>query len=96
MIKCDASEKGFGAALLQEGQPVAFASRTLTDTKTRYVQIEKEMLAIVFAAEKFNQYTFGYSVIVQSDHKPLGIILKTSLFSAPTCLQGMINVTAAV
>ena len=55
MIQCDASEKGLGAALLQEGQPIAFASRALTDTETRYAQIEKEMLAIVFAAEKFDQ-----------------------------------------
>ena len=68
MIQCDASEKGLGAALLQEGQPIAFASRALTDTETRYAQIEKEMLAIVFAAKKFDQYTFGHSVTVQSDH----------------------------
>ena len=83
MIQCDASEKGLGAALLQEGQPIAFASRALTDTETRYAQIEKEMLAIVFAAEKFDQYTFGHSVTVQSDHKPLESILKKPLFSAP-------------
>ena len=70
MIQCDASEKGLGAALLQEGQPIAFASRALTDTETRYAQIEKEMLAIVFAAEKFDQYTFGHSVTVQSDKNP--------------------------
>ena len=90
MIQCDASEKGLGAALLQEGQPIVFASRALTDTETRYAQIEKEMLAIVFAAEKFDQYTFGHSVTVQPDHKPLERILKKLLFSAPKRLQGMI------
>ena len=89
MIQCDASDKGLGAALLQEGQPIAFASRALTDTETRYVQIEKEMLAIVFATEKFDQYTFGHSVTVQSDHTPLESILKKPLFSAPKRLQGM-------
>ena len=41
MIQCGASEKGLGAALLQEGQPIAFASRALTDTETRYAQIAK-------------------------------------------------------
>ena len=48
------------------------------------------MLAIVFAAEKFDQYTFGHNVTVQSDHKPLERILKKPLFSAPNRLQGMI------
>ena len=48
------------------------------------------MLAIVFAAEKFDQYTFGHSVTVQSDHKPLESILKKPLFSAPKRWQGMI------
>ena len=57
MIACDASDKGIGAAVLQEGQPIAFASRALTDTETRYAHIEKEMQPIVFAAEKFDQYT---------------------------------------
>ena len=40
-IQCDASEKGLGAVVLQKGQPVAFASRALTDTESRYAQIEK-------------------------------------------------------
>ena len=35
-IQCDASEKGLGAAVLQKGQPVAFASHALTDTESRY------------------------------------------------------------
>ena len=53
MIQCDGSEKGLGAALPQDGKPVAFASRALTDTETRYAQIEKELLAIVFSVEFF-------------------------------------------
>ena len=48
-IQCDTSQAGLGAALMQGGQPVAYASRALTDTETRYAQIEKELLAIVFA-----------------------------------------------
>ena len=40
-VQCDASKTGLGVALLQDGQPLAFASRTLTDTETRYAHIEK-------------------------------------------------------
>lgn len=38
-LQCDASEKGLGAALLQDERPIAFASRALTETETRYAQI---------------------------------------------------------
>ena len=55
-LKGDASETGLGVALLQNGQPVAFTSRTLTDTEQRYEQIEKECRAIVFACDKFDYY----------------------------------------
>ena len=48
-LQCDASHTGLGAALLWLQQPVSFASRALTQTETRYAQIEKELLAIVFA-----------------------------------------------
>ena len=40
-IQCDASEKGLGATLLQHGQPVCFASRSLSKAKQNYAQIEK-------------------------------------------------------
>ena len=52
MLQCDASDTGLGATLLQNGQPVAYASRSLTHTERDYAQIEKELLAIVFGAEK--------------------------------------------
>lgn len=59
VIQCDASQSGLGAALLQDDKPISYASRALTPTETRYAQIEKEMLAVVFARTKFHQYTFG-------------------------------------
>ena len=69
-IQCNASEKGMGATLLQNGQPVAFASRTLTPVEQRYAQTEKECLAIV--CTKFSQYITRRELItVESDHKPL-------------------------
>ena len=88
-IQCDASQNGLGAALLQNGKPIEYASRSLTDTETRYAQIEKEMLAIVFSLERFNQYTFGRHVHIESDHKPLEMILQKPLARAPRRLQLM-------
>jgi hypothetical protein len=58
-ISADSSKSGLGAVCLPEGQPVAYASRALSPTQQRYAQIEKELLAIVFACEKFHQYIFG-------------------------------------
>ena len=47
-IQVDASQVGLGAALLQNGKPVAFASKALTKTECRYANIERETLATVF------------------------------------------------
>ena len=46
-LQCDASMHGLGACLMQDGHPVAYASRSLSPTEVQYVQIEKELLAIV-------------------------------------------------
>eukprot|EP00731_Ephydatia_muelleri_P007912 Em0004g250a len=70
------------AVLLQENKPIAYASRALTDTEKRYAQIEKQLLAVVYALEKFNQYVYGKTVQVESDHKPLESITKKSLCQA--------------
>ena len=46
-LQCDASESGLGAVIMQEGKPVGFSSRALTNTEKNYAQIEKELLSIV-------------------------------------------------
>ena len=74
---------------MQNGHPIAYASRALTETGSHYAQIEKEMLAIVFSVEKFNDYTFGRKTIAHTDHKPLELIVKKPLHRAPKRLQGM-------
>ena len=86
-LQSDASDTGLGAVPTQNGQPIAFASRAWSDAKTRYVQIEKELLAVVFGLEKFHQYTYGRPVTVQSDHKPLEVIVKKPVYEAPKRLQ---------
>ena len=63
-LENDASEYGIGSALFQDDRPIAFSSRTLTDTETRYAQIEKEMLAVAHGLSKFHHYTYGWDVHV--------------------------------
>ena len=86
-VQADASQRGLGACLVQEGKPITFTSKSLTDTETRYANIERELLAIVFACQHFNTYVLGRQFTVESDHKPLEMIHQKSLASAPPRLQ---------
>lgn len=71
-------------------QPVAYSSKSLTPTEQRYVQIEKECLAIVEAFNKFDQWLLGKSdITVHTDHQPLQSIFQKDLASAPKRLQKM-------
>jgi len=74
-VSADASSYGLGAVLTQEMEskwrPVAYASRSMTDTEKRYAQIEKEALAITWACKKFSDYILGKSITIETDHKPL-------------------------
>lgn len=76
VVAADASNSGIGSCIFhkfQDGSMKAIyhASRSLTDTEKKYSQIEKEALALVFAAKKFHRMIYGRPVIFQSDHKPL-------------------------
>jgi len=88
-IQTDASQSGLGSCLLQQGRPVAYASRALTSAEQNYSQIEKETLAICFACTKFHQYIYGKTVTVHTDHKPLEIIMKKPIAKAAPRLQRM-------
>ena len=51
-------------------RPVAYASRAMTPTEQRYSQIEKEALATTWSLKRFNDYLYGMSFNVETDHKP--------------------------
>ena len=70
-IQVDASQVCLGVVLLQNHKPVAFVSKALTKAKCHYANIEREMLAVVFRAERFRTYNYGRSFTIKSDHKPL-------------------------
>ena len=93
-VQADASLRGLGACLIQKqkgkDQPIAFASKSLTDAETRYANIERELLAIVFACQRFSTYLLGRSFVAESDHKPLEMIAMKNLANAPPCLQRML------
>ena len=90
-LQCDASQHGLGAAMMQNDQPVVYASRALTTAEARYAQIEKELLAIVFACDHFDAYIYGCErVNVETDHQPLEMIVRKPVNCAPKRLQRML------
>lgn len=89
-LEVDASQKGLGAALTQNNKPVAFGSKTLTECQSRYSNIEREMLAIVYGIQRYHTYLYGKPFIVVTDHKPLVAICTKPLHAAPPRLQRML------
>lgn len=84
-ISADVSPYGLGAVLFQQQhddkwKPVAFTSQTMTETERRFSQIEKKVLALVWACEKFSDYSIRKSILLETDHKPpVPLLGKTSL-----------------
>ena len=76
IIASDSSRFGLGAAIFQIQEsgarlPIAYASRALTGTESRYAAIEQEALGVTWAAEKFSNYVLGKDIVIETDHKPL-------------------------
>ncbi|XP_030505517.2 uncharacterized protein LOC115720508 [Cannabis sativa] len=74
-LMCDASDFAIGAVLGQRKNKIFhsiyYASKTLVDAQINYTTTEKELLAVVFAFEKFRSYLVGTKVIVYTDHSAI-------------------------
>nr|GEY99463.1 reverse transcriptase domain-containing protein [Tanacetum cinerariifolium] len=74
-LMCDASDFAVGAVLGQRIEkhfrPIHYASKTMTEAESNYTTTEKEMLAIVYAFEKFRSYLIMNKIIVYTDHSAL-------------------------
>ena len=76
---CDASNHSVGAVLGQRKDRVPhviyYASKALNAAQKNYTTTEKELLAIVYALDKFRQYLLGTKVIVFSDHAAIRYLM---------------------
>ena len=94
VLQTDYSEDGLGAVLVQEGKPIRFGSKAVSDSEMDYAPIEGEMLGIVYGINKFHHYLYGRRFTVECDHKPLHHIHKKNLSLAPPRLRGMLRSVA--
>ena len=78
-IMCDASDFAIGAVLGQKDEKVFkaiyYASKTFNEAQKNYSTTEKEMLAIVFACEKFRPYILGSHVVIHTDHATIKYLM---------------------
>ncbi|GJU79732.1 reverse transcriptase domain-containing protein [Tanacetum coccineum] len=74
-LMCDASDFALGAVLGQRHEkhfrPIHYASKTMNEAESRYTTTEKEMLAVVYAFEKFRSYLVMNKCTVYTDHSAL-------------------------
>ena len=79
LLQTDASDKALGAVLMNHDKhPVAFISRKLKQYEVRYSVTDKELLAIVWAVKKLENYLLGQKFCIETDHKALEWLLKMS------------------
>lgn len=84
VIQTDASQNGIGCCLLQNGSPIAYASRSMSETEQRYAQVEKELLAIIYSCRKFHYFIYGREAVIKTDHMPLVALMEKEIHKIPS------------
>jgi hypothetical protein len=87
ILQTDASNYGLGAVLSQKDDQdrehvIYYASRSLNKAERNYSTIERELLGIIYAVEKFRYYLYGKKFIIQTDHNPLTYLNNLTLSSS--------------
>lgn len=67
ILKTDASDSGLRAVLMQSGRPIAYYSHSLSSRKRQCSIYERELMAIVFALQKWHHYLLGRPFIIRTD-----------------------------
>ena len=80
-LSCDFYQSAVVAAILQNDITKGYASQNRNPTQQRNAQIEKELLAVQFRCQKFDDSLFGHTITVETDHKPLEMIFCKPLYA---------------
>ena len=93
-LKTDASQSSLGTVLLQQEQPISFMSKALTETQSRCINIEHEILVIATGVEHLHQYLFGKQFALYTDHKLVeNLVLKPLVDTSPRIQCLMLRLT---
>ncbi|CAJ2671898.1 uncharacterized protein LOC123891769 [Trifolium pratense] len=92
-LMCDASDYAVGAVLGQRKDKffhaIHYASKVLNEAQINYATTEKELLAIVYALEKFRSYLIGSKIVVYTDHAAIKYLI-TKSDSKPRLIRWML------
>lgn len=80
------------AVLLQDNQSIAYATKALTETQQRYLQLEKEAFTIQFGCFKFHDFIYSKILTILIDHKPLESVSKKVLANQPRLQRIFFNI----
>ena len=89
-LQMDASKKGLGACLIQNGKVVCYASRALTKTEQNYQNLKQEALGTLWGMEKFHYFLYGKEFTLETYQKPLVSIYKKHMVDISPRVQRLI------
>ena len=79
VVECDASGRGVGVVLMQQGKPIAFHNQALKGKNLALSTYEKELLALVFVVKRWRAYLVGRPFIVKTDQQNLKYLLEQKI-----------------